>query len=71
MAGKGKGSAAAKVTKSAGRQAAGRRKADPYDPRLPEDDPYRDLRVPEDDPDDPAGSEYIWPEYDDEDEDRV
>jgi hypothetical protein len=42
-----------------------------WDPRNPEDDPYRDLRAPEDEPQDPASDDYIWPEFEDDDEDRV
>lgn len=71
MAGRGQGSAAARAAKSAGRPGTGRKKADPYDPRHTEDDPYRDLRMPEDDHSDPAHDEYIWPEPEDEDEDRI
>lgn len=71
MAGRGQGRAAPKLAKSAGRQGASRRKESPYGPPVQEDDPYRDLRIPEDDHQDPAEDEYIWPEYEDEDEDRV
>jgi len=71
MAGRGKGSAAPRGAKSGGKQGAARKKGDVLDPRQAEDDPYRDLRMPEDEQHDPDADEYIWPEFEDDDEDRV
>jgi hypothetical protein len=71
MAGKGRGSATPRGTKIRGRQGTAKKNVDPYDQRHPEDDPYRDPRIPEEEHNDPASDEYIWPEFEDEDEDRV
>ncbi|MCK9581175.1 MAG: hypothetical protein M0Q92_12130 [Methanoregula sp.] len=42
---------------------------DPWDPLNPEDDPLRDLRVSDDEGKDPASDEYVWPQFDEEDDD--
>jgi hypothetical protein len=55
----------------AGHQSGGKKKADPFDPRHHEDDPYCDLRIPEEDQHDTTSDEYIWPEFDEDDEERV
>lgn len=57
--------------KGGGQKAPSRAKNTPPDPRYVEDDPYRELRAPEDDMYDAPSDEYIWPEYEDDDEDRV
>lgn len=41
---------------------------DQWDSLNQEDDPLRDLRVPEYDGQDPAGDEYLWPEFDEEED---
>ena len=71
MAARGKGSAVPRCAKTPGRQGAARKKGDGSGPRQAEDDPYRDLRIPEDEQHDPDADEYIWPEFEDDDEDRV
>ena len=53
------------------KRAAPGKKEPACNPRYPEDDPYRELRVPEDDSCDPANDEYIWPVFEDDDEDRI
>ena len=70
MAGRGRGSAVPRGGKSSGRSGSAKKAGLVYDPKNPEEDPYRDLRIPEDEPRDPDSDEYIWPEYEDEDEDR-
>lgn len=66
-----KNSSIPRAGKGGGRQSAGKKTADPYDPRHHENDPYRDLRIPEDDQHDSTSDEYIWPEYEDDDDERV
>ena len=71
MAGKGRGSVAPRGVKTGGRQGMTKKSGAPFDPRHMDDDPYRDLRAPEDEHNDPDSDEYIWPEFEEEDEDRV
>ncbi len=40
-----------------------------WDQVNPDDDPLRDLRIPEYYGQDPANDEYIWPQFDEEDDD--
>ena len=70
MAGRGKSAAGPRSAKS-GRQAGGRKREPVYTSGNTEDDPYRDLRIPEDDQNNPDSDEYIWPEFEEDDEDRV
>nr|WP_319376725.1 hypothetical protein [uncultured Methanoregula sp.] len=42
---------------------------DTWDPANAEEDPYRDLRAPGEDPSDPASDDYVWPEYEEENDD--
>jgi hypothetical protein len=69
MAGRVRSVAANRITKGNGRQVMQDKQPDPYDPRNPDEDPYRDLRVHDEEPHDPASDEYIWPEYEEEDDD--
>ena len=71
MARAAKSSSVPRDTKSSGRQVVGRKKEALYNSPKPEDDPYSDMRIPDNENNDPANDEYIWPEYEDEDEDRV
>jgi hypothetical protein len=57
--------------KGDGKKAPARQKSRPADVRLEDDDPYRELRVPEADEFAAPSDDYIWPEYEDDDEDRV
>jgi hypothetical protein len=51
------------------RQSIRRRKDEPWDPMNTEDDPLHDLRAPAEDLADHSNDEYVWPEFNDEDED--
>jgi hypothetical protein len=42
---------------------------EPWDLMNPEDDPLRDLRPRDEDPADPAHDEYVWPAFDEADDD--
>lgn len=42
--------------------------AEKVDPAVPEDDPYRDLRIDDEEQPDPASEEYIWPTPEEEDD---
>lgn len=66
-----KNSSIPRTGKGCVRQGMGKKTDGPCDPRPHEDDPYHDLRIPEDDQHDAASDEYIWPEYEDEDDERV
>lgn len=57
--------------KTGGQKAPSRAKAHKPGSRFEEDDPYRDLRAPEDDAFEAPADDYIWPEFEDEDEDRI
>lgn len=46
-----------------------RSKSDPCKPLNMEEDPLKDLRVPYDEEQDQASDEYVWPQFDDEDND--
>lgn len=64
-----KNSSIPRTGKGGGRLGIGKKTDNPCNPRHPEDDPYRDLRIPEDDQHDAASDECIWPEY--EDDERI
>lgn len=70
MAGRGKSTAGPRGTKT-GRTAVGRKREPLYVSGNTDDDPYRDLRIPEDEQNEPGSDEYIWPDFEDDDEDRV
>ncbi len=61
---------AARTPAPRGRKVGGQ-KAHKPGARFEEDDPYRDLRAPEDDAFEAPADDYIWPEFEDEDEDRI
>ncbi|MFA4877498.1 MAG: hypothetical protein WC586_08795 [Methanoregula sp.] len=42
---------------------------DRWDPRPPGDDPYRDMNDHKEDFADPANDDYIWPEFNDDEDD--
>jgi hypothetical protein len=44
---------------------------DPYNPFHPENDTCLDMGDHGENQTDPANDEYMWPEYEDEDEDRI
>ena len=71
MAGRGKGSAAPRGLKSGGQKGTAKKTGASFNPPLVDDDPYRDLKVPDDEHNDPDSDEYIWPEFEEDDEDRI
>jgi hypothetical protein len=56
-------------SKTGGRQNVRGSKDEPWDPASPDDDALRDLRVHDDDSQDPVNDEYIWPQFDEEEDD--
>ncbi|NMB78442.1 MAG: hypothetical protein GYA23_05040 [Methanomicrobiales archaeon] len=71
MAGRKRSSSTTRGATGIGRTGSGRKKADPYEPLPRDDDPYRDLGTQDEEQRDPESDEYIWPEFEDEDEDRI